>query len=591
MVAAGNDSVVMEATSHGLALERTRNCRFDVGVVTTVTSEHLEFHGTRRGLSGGQGAPGRGGADRGPQRRRRQLRLLPRAGPRSRHHLRHRRRRRPARRRPGGRCDRHALSPRVAALARRGPHRAAGPLQRLERAGRPWESIEALGLDVHHAAAGARRHRRRARTNGARRRRPAVRRSSSTTRTPTDSLRKVLEVLRPLAARPADRRVRLGGGARSDQARADGPRRGRARRPRGRDRRGPAARGPARDQRGDRRRRALGRRDGTARRCGSSTTGARRSATPSAWRARATWSCLPARGTSAASFYGTEKRPWDEAGAAREALADAGWSAPMTSSELRAWRVTDPARWNAFVEGAPYHAFPQLWEWGEVRAMGGWRPVRLAIGPDRRIARLPAPSSCCAGCRCSAGTLPMCRADRSATSTTRPCADALVAALRSLGAAEKIATVRADPEARLETPYGRALLEAPWRAAPKVQPPTTRVIDLTVGEEALQAALKRKHRQYVNKAERAGVTIERFDGRDARRGHRSGAGRLQPHLSVHRRARRLRRPAAVLLRAGLVALRADRPGAPQLRACSTASGLPRSSTSRAATGRSRPTAA
>jgi UDP-N-acetylmuramoyl-L-alanyl-D-glutamate--2,6-diaminopimelate ligase len=46
MVAAGNDSVVMEATSHGLALERTRNCRFDVGVLTSVTSEHLEFHGT-----------------------------------------------------------------------------------------------------------------------------------------------------------------------------------------------------------------------------------------------------------------------------------------------------------------------------------------------------------------------------------------------------------------------------------------------------------------------------------------------------------------------------------------------------------------
>ncbi len=46
MVAAGNDSVLIEATSHGLALERTRNCRFDIGVVTTVTSEHLEFHGS-----------------------------------------------------------------------------------------------------------------------------------------------------------------------------------------------------------------------------------------------------------------------------------------------------------------------------------------------------------------------------------------------------------------------------------------------------------------------------------------------------------------------------------------------------------------
>ncbi len=46
MVAAGNDSVVLEATSHGLALDRVRNCRFNAGIVTTVSSEHLEFHGT-----------------------------------------------------------------------------------------------------------------------------------------------------------------------------------------------------------------------------------------------------------------------------------------------------------------------------------------------------------------------------------------------------------------------------------------------------------------------------------------------------------------------------------------------------------------
>lgn len=46
MVEAGNDSVVMEATSHGLAQSRVRNCRFRVAIVTNVTSEHLEFHGT-----------------------------------------------------------------------------------------------------------------------------------------------------------------------------------------------------------------------------------------------------------------------------------------------------------------------------------------------------------------------------------------------------------------------------------------------------------------------------------------------------------------------------------------------------------------
>jgi UDP-N-acetylmuramoyl-L-alanyl-D-glutamate--2,6-diaminopimelate ligase len=46
MVEAGNDSVVMEATSHGLAQARVRNCRFRVAVVTNLTSEHLEFHGS-----------------------------------------------------------------------------------------------------------------------------------------------------------------------------------------------------------------------------------------------------------------------------------------------------------------------------------------------------------------------------------------------------------------------------------------------------------------------------------------------------------------------------------------------------------------
>ena len=69
MVEAGNDCVVMEATSHGLAQSRVRNCRFRVAIVTNLTSEHLDFHGTPRGVSGCQGDAGRGGADRHPQRR------------------------------------------------------------------------------------------------------------------------------------------------------------------------------------------------------------------------------------------------------------------------------------------------------------------------------------------------------------------------------------------------------------------------------------------------------------------------------------------------------------------------------------------
>jgi len=46
MVDAGVSHAVIEATSHGLELQRTRGCAFDVGVVTNITHEHLDFHRT-----------------------------------------------------------------------------------------------------------------------------------------------------------------------------------------------------------------------------------------------------------------------------------------------------------------------------------------------------------------------------------------------------------------------------------------------------------------------------------------------------------------------------------------------------------------
>ncbi len=43
---AGTEIAVLEATSHGLAQHRVTGCAFDVAVVTNVTHEHLDFHGT-----------------------------------------------------------------------------------------------------------------------------------------------------------------------------------------------------------------------------------------------------------------------------------------------------------------------------------------------------------------------------------------------------------------------------------------------------------------------------------------------------------------------------------------------------------------
>ncbi|HWZ18918.1 MAG TPA: UDP-N-acetylmuramoyl-L-alanyl-D-glutamate--2,6-diaminopimelate ligase [Ktedonobacteraceae bacterium] len=46
MVEADVKYAIIEATSHGLELQRVRGCAFDIGVVTNITHEHLDFHGT-----------------------------------------------------------------------------------------------------------------------------------------------------------------------------------------------------------------------------------------------------------------------------------------------------------------------------------------------------------------------------------------------------------------------------------------------------------------------------------------------------------------------------------------------------------------
>ena len=46
MVEAGVTHAIIEATSHGLVLQRVQGCAFDVGVITNITQEHLDFHKT-----------------------------------------------------------------------------------------------------------------------------------------------------------------------------------------------------------------------------------------------------------------------------------------------------------------------------------------------------------------------------------------------------------------------------------------------------------------------------------------------------------------------------------------------------------------
>ena len=46
MVAAGVEYVVLESTSHGLEQHRVTACEYDVAVITNISHEHLDYHGT-----------------------------------------------------------------------------------------------------------------------------------------------------------------------------------------------------------------------------------------------------------------------------------------------------------------------------------------------------------------------------------------------------------------------------------------------------------------------------------------------------------------------------------------------------------------
>jgi lipid II:glycine glycyltransferase (peptidoglycan interpeptide bridge formation enzyme) len=88
----------------------------------------------------------------------------------------------------------------------------------------------------------------------------------------------------------------------------------------------------------------------------------------------------------------------------------------------------------------------------------------------------------------------------------------LPAALRALGsalAAARCASLLADPEIAMSDELGSALARSGARPAGVfVQPRRTLLMDLTRTPEELLAAMRKKTRQYIHKAEREGVITE-----------------------------------------------------------------------------------
>jgi peptidoglycan pentaglycine glycine transferase (the first glycine) len=175
--------------------------------------------------------------------------------------------------------------------------------------------------------------------------------------------------------------------------------------------------------------------------------------------------------------------------------------------------LAQPAGWDAFVTANDLGSYLQRTAWARVKASNGWTSRRVVAGGVETIGaqvllRRPRPLPW------AFGYAP--RGPVASVWTTESLV-AFTEALRS-GQLGRVSHVRIDPEVERDGPLDPAgslreiLAGAGWRPAPAIQPPSTRLIDLRAGEDALWGDLRKKWRQYVNKARSNGVTVVELPG-------------------------------------------------------------------------------
>lgn len=171
----------------------------------------------------------------------------------------------------------------------------------------------------------------------------------------------------------------------------------------------------------------------------------------------------------------------------------------------------DAAAWDAFVAASEPGSYLQASPWARVKAVNGWRHVRPVtassdglIGAQvlvRRPRVLPWAFAYAPRGPVAAAWTP----------------DAIGAftdeARRRAGELGRVAAIRVDPEIERDgalDPDGalrRAFRQAGWRSSDPVQPEVTRIVDLRADEGSLWGDLRKKWRQYVNRARSAGVRV------------------------------------------------------------------------------------
>ena len=170
---------------------------------------------------------------------------------------------------------------------------------------------------------------------------------------------------------------------------------------------------------------------------------------------------------------------------------------------------TDRPAWDAFVASRPEADLLHAWGWGECTALADEPPIRILVedaGTVRGVAQVLMRSAGFGRQVAYAPHGPVW--DRSAADADRVFAW-LIHGLRSLARKEKALVVKMDPRAEPGQDFDVTHLadEHGLRPGPDLQAPTTRIVDLLDGGEALEASWHADARRLMRRAEREGTTV------------------------------------------------------------------------------------
>lgn len=184
---------------------------------------------------------------------------------------------------------------------------------------------------------------------------------------------------------------------------------------------------------------------------------------------------------------------------------------------LRPVSTTQREQWDSFIAGHPQGHVLQSWGWGELKALGGWNPLRLALWDTEQQTIVAAAQVL----RRSAGRLPLWIGhlayipkgpvlDWSNSALCQEFFSYLHPFLYRQGALAlhmELGQHNVGVPATNIPPLADTLTTLHFHPVPSVQPLRTILLDLTPDEATLLARMKEKWRYNVRLAGRKGVTV------------------------------------------------------------------------------------